>query len=190
MSKPGANLNLVLSVMVAMSRTGGSKELASILDEGVVWQGLLPELVCNGRGRSAQPVRKGAIAACHPCRSRRGRRPGGRRAHSADFPSGPTGTELEPPSGVRSFVFTFRDGKVVRMESFSSREAAFALVSTDSPELRARTRRASSGGRPPAVRDAPRSSWLMRWASRAMDVTIAAVSGSTSRARAATRMWW
>jgi hypothetical protein len=50
MSKPGANLNLVLSVMVAMSRTGGTKELASILDEGVVWQGLLPELVCNGRG--------------------------------------------------------------------------------------------------------------------------------------------
>ena len=36
--------------MVAMSRTGGTKELASILDEAVVWQGLLPELVCNGRG--------------------------------------------------------------------------------------------------------------------------------------------
>ena len=36
--------------MAAMSRTGGTEELASILDEGVMWQGLLPELVCNGRG--------------------------------------------------------------------------------------------------------------------------------------------
>ena len=49
-------------------------------------------------------------------------------AHSADFPLAPTGTELDPPSGVRSFVFTFRDGKVVKMESFSTPDAAFALV--------------------------------------------------------------
>jgi hypothetical protein len=49
-------------------------------------------------------------------------------ASSADFPLGPTGTELDPPSGFRSFVFTFSDGKVVKMESFPTREAAFALV--------------------------------------------------------------
>jgi hypothetical protein len=128
MSKPGANLNLVLSVMVAMSRTGGTKELASILDEGVVWQGLLPELVCNGRGEVLNILGR---APFPPITRVEAEEVGDRVvviAHSADFPPGLTGTEVDPPSGVRSFVFTFRDGKVVKMESLSTREAAFAVV--------------------------------------------------------------
>jgi hypothetical protein len=128
MSKPGANLNLVLSVMVAMSRTGGAEELASVLDEGVVWQGLLPELVCNGRGEVLSILGK---APFPPVTRVEAEEVGDRLvviAHSADFPLGPTGTELDPPSGVRSFVFMFRDGKVVKMESFPTREVAFAAV--------------------------------------------------------------
>jgi len=128
MSKPGANLNLVLSVMAAMSRTGGTEELASLLDEDVVWQGLLPELVCNGRGQVLNVLGR----APFPRITRVEAEEVGDRvvviANSADFPLGPTGTELYPPSGFRSFVFTFSDGKVVKMESFPTRKAAFALV--------------------------------------------------------------
>jgi hypothetical protein len=128
MSKPGTNLNLVLSVMTAMSRTGGTEELAALLDEGVMWQGLLPELVCNGRAQVLNILGR----APFPRVTRVEAEEVGDRvvviANSDDFPLGPTGTELDPPSGVRSFVFTFGDGKVVKMESFPTREAAFALV--------------------------------------------------------------
>ncbi len=128
MSKPGANLNLVLSVMVAMSRTGGTEELASILDEGVVWQGLLPELVCNGRGEVLNVLGRAPFPPVTRVEAEEVDDRVVVIAHSADFPLGPTGTELDPPSGVRSFVFTFRDGKAVKMASLSNPEAAFALV--------------------------------------------------------------
>jgi hypothetical protein len=128
MTRPGENLNLVLSVMAAMSRTGGTEELASLLDDGVTWQGLLPELVCNGRGQVLNVLGK----APFPRITRVEAEEVGDRVvvvvSSADFPLGPAGPELEPPGGLRSFVFTFRDGKVVRMESVPNREAAFALV--------------------------------------------------------------
>jgi hypothetical protein len=128
MSKPGENLTVVLSVMVAMSRTGGTEELASVLDEAVVWQGLLPELVCNGRSQVLNVLGRAAL----PSITRVEAEEVGDRVvvivSGADFPLGPAGTELEPPSGARSFVFTFRDGKVVRMESVPNREAAFAVV--------------------------------------------------------------
>ncbi|MGD0809510.1 MAG: hypothetical protein ABSA91_07360 [Acidimicrobiales bacterium] len=130
MRKPGDNLNVVLSVMAAMSRTGGAEELASVLDEGVVWQGLLPELVCNGRGQVLSRFGRAPL----PHITRVEAEEVGERVvlvvRGADFPLAPVGSELEVPSDVRSFVFTFDDGKVVRMESFPSREAAFALVST------------------------------------------------------------
>jgi hypothetical protein len=37
-------------------------------------------------------------------------------------------THVLAPGAPRSLVFTFRDGKVVRMESLPSRDAAFALA--------------------------------------------------------------
>jgi len=128
MSNPGDNLTLVLSVMAAMSRTGRTEELALALDDGVVWQGLLPELVCTGRGQVLDVLGRNSF----PRITRVEAEEVGDRVvvvvSSADFPLGPAGNELEPPDGVRSLVFTFRDGKVVRMESLPSREAAFALV--------------------------------------------------------------
>ena len=57
-------------------------------------------------------------------------------SRSRDFPAlaGPADGILLPagaprlaPGTPRSLVFTFRAGKVVRMESLSSRDAAFAL---------------------------------------------------------------
>ena len=49
MTEIGDNLATVLSAWLTMARTGGTAELASILDDGVIWQGLRPELVCHGR---------------------------------------------------------------------------------------------------------------------------------------------
>ena len=129
MSKPGDNLNLVLSVMAAMAGTRRNEELASVLDDGVVWQGLLPELICSGRG---QVLSRFGRSPLPPITRVEAEEVGDRVVvvvSGADFPLAPAESELELPGGVRSFVFTFRNGKVVRMESLPSREAAFALVS-------------------------------------------------------------
>lgn len=128
MTRPGENLNLVLSVIAAMSRKGGTEELASLLDDGVIWQGLLPELVCNGRAQMLDVLGK----APFPSITRVEAEEVGDRVvvivGGADFPLRPDGTDLGSPRDVRSFVVTFRDGNVVRMDSVPSREAAFALV--------------------------------------------------------------
>lgn len=49
MTEIGDNLATVLSAWLTMARTGSTAELAGILDDGVIWQGLRPELVCHGR---------------------------------------------------------------------------------------------------------------------------------------------
>ena len=132
MSEKGANLAAIISAWTGMLRTGRIDELARLLDEQVVWQGLLPELVCHGRdqvlrliGRSRrQPLRITRLEA---------EELGDRVAISVsgpEFPEGPDGPEgaLLPPGAPRSLVFTFRDGHVVRMESLPSRDAAFAAA--------------------------------------------------------------
>jgi hypothetical protein len=130
MTEPGHNLNLVLSVMAAISRTGRTEELASLLDDGVVWQGLLPELVCGGRDQVLDVLGR----ASFPRITRVEAEEVGDRVviivSSADFPLAPAGIELDPPGGVRSLVLTFRDTKVVRMESAPNRQAALALVAS------------------------------------------------------------
>lgn len=128
MSNPGENLNLVLGVLAAIGHTGRTKELATILEEGVVWQGLLPELVCTDRNQVLGVLGRAPFPRITRVEAEE---VGDRVAisvQSADFAEGPAGSELEPASGTRSLVFSFRDGKVVRIESFPSREAAFALV--------------------------------------------------------------
>ena len=49
MSEPGANLARVLAVWGEMSQRQTMEPLADAMAEDVVWQGLLPELVCHGR---------------------------------------------------------------------------------------------------------------------------------------------
>lgn len=49
MTEIGDNLATVLSAWLTMARTGSTAALASILDDGVIWQGVRPELVCHGR---------------------------------------------------------------------------------------------------------------------------------------------
>jgi hypothetical protein len=130
MSEIGDNLVLLISAWTGMFRSGQTAELGEILDDGVVWQGVLPELVCRGREevlgvmvRNRRPPRITRIEA---------EEFGDQVAVSVegpDFPEpdSPEG-DLLPPGSPRSLVFTFRNGRVVRMESLPSRDAAFALA--------------------------------------------------------------
>jgi len=134
MSGSGDNLALLVAAWTAMLRSGRDEELGSILDDRVVWQGLLPELVCNGRpevltrpGRlERRPWRITRIEAAEfgdrvaVCVE-------GPGLSDGDGPGSPDAPVL-PPGVPRSLVFTFRDGRVVRMESLPSRDAAFALA--------------------------------------------------------------
>ncbi|HYA00858.1 MAG TPA: nuclear transport factor 2 family protein [Candidatus Binatia bacterium] len=132
MSEQGDKLAAVASAWTAMLRSGRVEELAAILDDDVVWQGLLPELVCRGREQVLNVMVRN-----------RGRPPritrfeaeeiGDRVAVSVegpDFGAGPGDPEAPqlPAGAPRSLVFTFRGGMVVRMESLPSRDAAFSLA--------------------------------------------------------------
>ncbi len=126
MSEPGTNLSLILSAWFGMLRTASTEELASILDETVVWQGILPEQVCGNRdevlnvlGRNRRrPPRLTRIEA---------QEMGDRVAVSVEGPDFPDTDGLEA-GAPRALVFTFKDGKVVRMESLASRDSAFELA--------------------------------------------------------------
>ncbi|MGA9114091.1 MAG: hypothetical protein WB802_09890 [Candidatus Dormiibacterota bacterium] len=134
MSEIGDNLALLVSAWTGMFRSGSSEALAAILDENVVWQGLLPELVCGDRGQvlhilerwSARPPRITRLEA---------EEFGDRVAISVegpDFPAMPNQGEapILAAGAPRLLVFTFRAGKVVRMESLPSRDAAFAVAAS------------------------------------------------------------
>jgi len=132
MSEIGDNLALLVAAWTGMFRSGSSAALADILDEKVVWQGLLPDLVCSDR---AQVLRILDRAGAHLPRTSRieAEEFGDRVAISVegpDFPAliGAADAPLLAPGAPRSLVFTFRNGKVVRMESLPSRDAAFALA--------------------------------------------------------------
>ncbi|MGD1034246.1 MAG: nuclear transport factor 2 family protein [Candidatus Dormibacteria bacterium] len=132
MSESGENLALVVSAWTGMFRSGSSDALAALLDENVVWQGLQPGLSCGDRG---QVLRILGRWRSHPPRITRleAEEFGDRVAISVegpDFPaiSDPSEAPLLAAGAPRSLVFTFRDGRVVRMESLPSRDAAFAVA--------------------------------------------------------------
>ncbi|MGA2284480.1 MAG: nuclear transport factor 2 family protein [Candidatus Dormibacteria bacterium] len=132
MSEIGDNLALLVAAWTGIFRSGGGEALAGILDEKVVWHGLLPDLVCSDR---AQVLRILDRFRARPRRITRieAEEFGDRVAISVEGPDFPAMTDAAEthvlaPGAPRSLVFTFRDGKVVRMESLPSRDAAFALA--------------------------------------------------------------
>jgi hypothetical protein len=132
LSEIGDNLALLIAAWTGMLRSGSSEALVSILDESVVWQGLLPDLVCANREQVLENL--GRLRG-HPPRITRieAEEFGDRVAISVEGPDFPAVTDtaeapLLAPGAPRSLVFTFRAGKVVRMESLRSRDAAFALA--------------------------------------------------------------
>ena len=123
MSDVGDNLATIMSAWTAMLRTGSSAELASILDPDVVWQGILADQQCHDRTEVL------GILARNPRRPPRlsrieAQEIGDRVAVSVDGPDFPD-NEVLTANDPRSLIFRFREGKVVRMESYPSRDAAF-----------------------------------------------------------------
>lgn len=129
MSEPGSNLARVLALWGEMSRNQTMAPLVDAMAEDVEWQGLLPDLACHGRHEVAG-VLGSARGGRLPRVTRMEAEEDGDRVvltvEGPDFGPGPTGTVLEPAGGPRTLVLSFADGKVVRMESFATREEAFA----------------------------------------------------------------
>ena len=131
MSEPGSNLARVLEVWGEISRRQTMAPLLDAMSENVVWQGLLPELVCRGRDEVGNVLR----------RARGGRLPRVTRLEAEevadrvvvtiegpDIPPGRAGPALEPVGGPRTLVLSFEDGRIVRMESFATREEALGVA--------------------------------------------------------------
>lgn len=124
MAEPGANLDLILSMLSGIQRAGSLRELAPILDEGVFWQGPRADLHCSGREEVLAVMSGGAPRPLHLTRVE-AQEFGDRVVISVEGPGLPE-TPALGPGAPRTLVFTFADGKVIRIESFASREAALA----------------------------------------------------------------
>lgn len=131
MNEPGSNLARVLTVWGELARSEDMAPLVDVMAEDAVWQGLLPELVCRGRDEVV-----GVLGS-----ARAGRLPRVTRMEAEevgdqvvltlegpDLGPGPAGTALEPAGGPRTLALTFDDGRVVRMESFATRDEALGAA--------------------------------------------------------------
>ncbi|HMK97935.1 MAG TPA: nuclear transport factor 2 family protein [Acidimicrobiales bacterium] len=132
MSEPGGNLARVLAVWGEISRSQTMAPLVEAMVEDVVWQGLLPELVCHGR-EEVRDVLGSARGGRLPRVTRMEAEEAGDRVvitvEGPDFGPGPAGSSLGPVGGPRTLVLWFEDGKIVRMESFASRQEALGVAS-------------------------------------------------------------
>lgn len=126
MSEPGENLERILSATPVMLSTGSLAGIAPLLDEEVVWQGPRPELVCHGREEVMGILGRAATRRLLPTRIE-AEEFHDRVVVSVESPDLPE-TPALAAGAPRSLVFTFRDGKIVRIESFASREAALELA--------------------------------------------------------------
>ena len=130
MSEPGANLARVLAVWGEMSQRQTMEPLADAMAEDVVWQGLLPELVCHGRDE-VRGVLGSARAGRLPTVTRMEAEEVGDRVvvtvEGPDFGPG-RGPALGPVGGARTLVLSFADGRIARMESFATRQEALGVT--------------------------------------------------------------
>ncbi|MGH9083733.1 MAG: hypothetical protein ACRDWN_10360 [Acidimicrobiales bacterium] len=132
MDEPGSNLARVLALWGEMSKSQTMAPLADAMVEEVVWQGLLPELVCHGRDE-VRGVLGSARGGQLPRVTRMAAEEMGDRVvltvEGPDFGPGPAGSALDPVGGPRTLVLSFKDGRVVRMESFATPQDAMRVVS-------------------------------------------------------------
>jgi ketosteroid isomerase-like protein len=111
-------------------RRGDIDAVAAGLDADVVHQGVLPELVCTGRRAVRERIRQ----------SLAGGESGIERLefHSAGDSvvvgiAGPRFREIPFLDGEIFMVFTVRDGHIVRIDDYRTREEAFRAVRTGAP---------------------------------------------------------
>ncbi|MGH7640850.1 MAG: hypothetical protein ACREN7_07405 [Candidatus Dormibacteria bacterium] len=131
MSEPGSNLARVLAVWGEMSQSRSMAPLVGAMTDDVVWQGLLPELTCHGRDEVSS-VLSSFGAGQLPRVTRMAAEELGERlvltVEGPDFGQGPAGSQLEPVGGPRTLVLWFQGGRITRMESFATRDAALAAA--------------------------------------------------------------
>jgi len=131
MSEPGSNLARVLAVWGEISRRGSMAPLVDVLTEDVVWQGLLPEFVCHGRDEVRHQVGQARGGRLPRVTRMEAEEVGDRvvvTVHGPDFGPGPAGPKLGPVGGPRTLALSFEDGRVVRIESFASRQEALGVA--------------------------------------------------------------
>jgi hypothetical protein len=125
MGEPGNNLARVISIWGEMSSSHTMAPLVDAMAEHVVWRGVLPELVCHGRDE-VRNVLGSARGGRLPRVTRLEAEETGDRVivtvEGPDFGAGPAGSALEPAGGPRTLVLSFRDGRIVRIESFATRQ--------------------------------------------------------------------
>ena len=131
MSEPGSNLARVLAVWGDIFHSQTMTPLVDAMAEDVVWQGLLPELACHGRDEVCG-VLGSARAGRLPRVTRMEAEEAGDRVvitvEGPDFGPGAAGRALEPVGGPRTLVLSFEEGRIVRMQSFATRQQAFAVA--------------------------------------------------------------
>jgi hypothetical protein len=131
MSEPGSNLARVLAVWGEIAHRQNMAPLVDAMAEEVVWQGLLPELACRGRDE-VRGVLGSARAGRLPRVTRMEAQEVGDRVvvtvEGPDFGPGPAGSALEAVGGPRTLVLSFEDGRIVRMESFATRQEALGVA--------------------------------------------------------------
>lgn len=122
MSEPGVNLGFVIAGLNGMLRTGSPGEVGPILDDNVFWQGPQPDLFCSGR-EEVLGVMTGGTPRSLRLTKVEAEEVGDRVVVSVEGPGLPE-TPALAAGAARTLVFTFADGKVTRIDSFASREAA------------------------------------------------------------------
>ncbi len=105
---------------------GSTDALESLLEERVVWKGVFPDQICHGRHKVLTVLVSNAPRA--PRISRIEAEENGDQVavtvESPDF----QGDDRRPAGGLRSLVFTFQNGHVIRIQSLKSRDDAFRQV--------------------------------------------------------------
>jgi hypothetical protein len=123
------NLEVIFVDWLDAMRSGDIDRIASRLEPEVVHQGVRPELVCSGRGAVVERLRSRAaqlpdVTAVelvelgeHVVMSVR-----------AATVGVPAAAAAQGHRGQATIVFTFRDGRIARMQDYLTREAALAAA--------------------------------------------------------------
>ncbi|MGH7862503.1 MAG: nuclear transport factor 2 family protein [Candidatus Dormibacteraceae bacterium] len=124
MALVGGNLGTVIRAWVEGFQLGRSASLAAMLDDEVVWQGVLPSDVCNDRG---EVLEQWAHLMSHPPRLSRFEvcEIGDQVVVRVDGPDFAT-DDVDSRPGPRALRFTFVNGRVVHIRSYLTIEEAIA----------------------------------------------------------------